>query len=363
MRKIVLLFLVLSQLVYAPQVYLPRPPRLPSFDDPNIRRVVGLRPKREESIRLEHEKLNGLNVVHNYGHGGAGITLSIGTALESIDLASKFLDKKAVVIGGGVIGLTTAKLLQEMGIEVTIYSAEFFPNNVSNIAGGLWSPVSVNIAGAEAERWKRIQLKSYEKFIDLSKKGWPVYPMPMFVTENAREKSGIDFFEQYKETFKLKHYEQLPIYGLMPVPGYGVETLLIETPIYMKRLLNQVKAGGARIIQKKFTSFEEVARHVPPGSTVFNCTGLGARELAQDLKVIPVRGALLRVYQKYGSFPVSRIPYMLFYGSEGTDYMFPHPQTGRIVLGGSFEENDWGLDIRQSDCVRIYKAYGSIFKP
>lgn len=40
----------------------------------------GLRPYRDESIRVEAEEVGRTVVVHNYGHGGAGVTLSWGSA-------------------------------------------------------------------------------------------------------------------------------------------------------------------------------------------------------------------------------------------------------------------------------------------
>jgi len=53
---------------------------------------VGLRPTRSE-VRLEVENLvGGKTLIHNYGHGGAGVTLSWGCADEVVALA-----KKAVV--------------------------------------------------------------------------------------------------------------------------------------------------------------------------------------------------------------------------------------------------------------------------
>ena len=42
---------------------------------------VGLRPSRSE-VRLESEKVDGTLIIHNYGHGGAGVTLSWGCADE-----------------------------------------------------------------------------------------------------------------------------------------------------------------------------------------------------------------------------------------------------------------------------------------
>ena len=39
-----------------------------------VRDWVGLRPGRD-SVRLERETRDGLEIVHNYGHGGSGITV------------------------------------------------------------------------------------------------------------------------------------------------------------------------------------------------------------------------------------------------------------------------------------------------
>ena len=49
---------------------------------------VGLRPSRKE-VRLEVENISGRMVIHNYGHGGAGVTLSWGCADEVVRLLSQ----------------------------------------------------------------------------------------------------------------------------------------------------------------------------------------------------------------------------------------------------------------------------------
>lgn len=54
-----------------------------------LRECVGLRPFRKSGVRLEKERLrDGRNVIHNYGHGGSGFTLSWGCAQEVVDLAA-----------------------------------------------------------------------------------------------------------------------------------------------------------------------------------------------------------------------------------------------------------------------------------
>ena len=50
--------------------------------------IAGLRPHRVKSYRPEPEVLGNKLVVHNYGHGGAGITMSWGCAREVVDIIS-----------------------------------------------------------------------------------------------------------------------------------------------------------------------------------------------------------------------------------------------------------------------------------
>ena len=55
---------------------------------PIVAERVGLRPYRKSGVRLEREKLrDGRIVIHNYGHGGSGFTLSWGCAEEVFQIA------------------------------------------------------------------------------------------------------------------------------------------------------------------------------------------------------------------------------------------------------------------------------------
>lgn len=57
-----------------------------------IRTAVGIRPGRE-AVRLEAEKRSRKRaVIHNYGHGSIGFTLSWGCALEVLELATQVID-------------------------------------------------------------------------------------------------------------------------------------------------------------------------------------------------------------------------------------------------------------------------------
>lgn len=60
-----------------------------------IRHGVGLRPAREGGARIEKEKINGIWVVHNYGHGGAGYQSSYGCASAAVELVNQVFQPKA----------------------------------------------------------------------------------------------------------------------------------------------------------------------------------------------------------------------------------------------------------------------------
>src|SRR5712692_9368309 len=108
-----------------------------------IRTVVGLRPYRPSGFVVKAEKLGEKLVIHNYGHGGAGITLSWGTSQLATALLPDEPVSSVAVLGCGAVGLATARLLQDRGLRVTIYASELPPNTTSNIAGGQWLPYSV----------------------------------------------------------------------------------------------------------------------------------------------------------------------------------------------------------------------------
>ncbi|GES64846.1 D-amino acid oxidase [Aspergillus terreus] len=61
-----------------------------------IRHGVGLRPLREGGVRLEAEKIDGVNVVHNYGHGGFGYQASFGCAQDVVALVNDVLKRKTL---------------------------------------------------------------------------------------------------------------------------------------------------------------------------------------------------------------------------------------------------------------------------
>ena len=90
-----------------PQLAPRRPPlRLAQVNvswDRIIRTTIGLRPHRPSGFVLRAEQLDGKTLIHNFGHGGSGMSLSWGTASMATDIAMPHLDRKAAVMGSGVV--------------------------------------------------------------------------------------------------------------------------------------------------------------------------------------------------------------------------------------------------------------------
>src|SRR5258706_553292 len=103
---------------------------------------VCLRPFRAAGPRLDVERVGDKTVVHNYGHGGSGWSLSWGSSSIAVEKAMAAGQRDVAVIGCGALGLTSAILLQRAGAKVTIYAKERPPEVRSARATGSWTPDS-----------------------------------------------------------------------------------------------------------------------------------------------------------------------------------------------------------------------------
>jgi len=325
-----------------------------------IREVVGLRPYRPGGFVVDAQRFGNKLLVHNYGHGGGGVTLSWGTASLAVDMARDFLiahrsarPTHFAVLGCGVSGLSTARLLQRRFQNgpgtVTIYAKDLPPDTTSNIAGASWAPTSVfeTTTPKFNEQFRTACRISNRAFQLLAGTEYGVRWIETFELSNhelslQRElPGGNDLYPQIEI-----HRDPQNYFGFPFVRQYS--TMLIEPSIYLSALLRDFYIAGGRVVVKEFRNRQELARLREP--VIFNCTGLGSRALFGDEELSPVRGQLEIL------LPQPEIDYC--YLSSG--YMFP--RRDGIVLGGTWDHDDWSLTPDPEQATGILEAHMEIMK-
>ena len=316
-----------------------------------IREITGLRPFRAPGFVVRAEPLGDKTVVHNYGHGGGGISLCWGSSELAVELASAAGHRRFAVLGCGVMGLTTARLLQDRGFEATIYAKDLPPATTSNIAGGQWSPYTVSDAdkttSAYRAQFERASRLSHRRFQEL-----------------VGQEYGVRWIENYvlsAEPFRTQ--QDNPIGDLYFAPSVlpagshpfsaphvrRFTTMLIEPSVFMSAVTRDFLLRGGRIHVRAFNHRNELQALDEP--VIINCTGLGSAALFEDPELIPIKGQLSIL------LPQPEVDYILLAGDY---YMFP--RSDGIVLGGSRGRGDGSTSIDPAVSARILETHQAIFK-
>lgn len=338
------------------------PPRRPDFflppvkvsRDRVIRTVVGLRPFRPSGFRVEAEDLGGgRRLVHNYGHGGGGVTMSWGTAWLAVEelLGEGPPPARAAVLGSGAVGLATARLLQRRGVEVTIYTKDLPPRTTSNVACAQWSPFSVSDPRvhsdefqARFERAARLSNRIFQDFVGARYgirwlTNYPLSDVPF--GGPTRPAALADLFPDTRA---------LPP-GSHPFPSRHARqftTMMIEPPVYLGAVLRDFRLAGGQVRIRDFRSLDEVASL--PERRVVNCTGIGARDLVGDEELTPLKGQLTIL------LPQPEIRYIALNSG-----LYMMPRADGILLGGTRELGEWSLEPNREAEERILTGHADYF--
>ncbi|MCZ6671914.1 MAG: FAD-dependent oxidoreductase [Verrucomicrobia bacterium] len=318
-----------------------------------IRRLAGVRPYRPEGFVVKREQFEEKVVVHNYGHGGGGLSLSWGTAHLAMEEALAAGGSSCAVLGCGAVGLATAILMQKKGWKVTIYAKDLPPETTSNVAGGQWTPTSVyspdEVTPAFRIQFCRASRLAYGYFQALVGDYYGVrwtenfwfedkpFELPDFFAELS------DLYQDLREVSPEEH----------PFPrryGYRFTTPQIETPHYLNAILRDYRCAGGNIVVKTF--HEPADLRVLPEAVVINCTGLGSKTLFDDSTLRPVKGQLTFLQ------PQPEIDYILT-ADQAQLYMMP--RRDGILLGGSFEDDVSDLQPTAEFEERVIAGHRELF--
>lgn len=328
--------------------------------------TVCLRPFRAQGPRIEVEVAGDKRVVHNYGHGGSGWSLSWGSAAAARDLALEGGQRSVAVIGCGAIGLTTALQILRAGAQVTIYAAERTPYTRSARATGVWSPDS-RIAAESAvsadfpARWEAMTRRSWvdhHAFVGLD--GDPVRFVDQY---NLRDPDGgavgpeptpgrVGFVNYGDRLRGLTPRSRALTAEEHPFPVASASVfpqMTFNVAEYARQLTEAFLMEGGRIVQRVFHHPSELAELAEP--VVVNCTGYGARALFGDESVLPVRGQIAWLT------PQPEVTYALWYRGIS---MIPRADGIVIQANGRNQMVGYGVDDETPDSAEAEQALAAL---
>jgi glycine/D-amino acid oxidase-like deaminating enzyme len=338
-----------------------------------IRTTVGLRPHRDSGFLVRADRFDDRTVIHNYGHGGAGMSLSWGTAHLAADLAMAHPDRRAAVIGAGIIGLTSARVLQRRGFDVTMYAAALPPETTSNMSLASFTPTSSLVSDEyRTPEWDA----QFRRAVEIAYREHQLLVGPRY---------GVSWLDEYSLSDSPAGGRGVRAGGfgaagappgaagrggegegggrLLPasvtlgreVLGPGEHpfasryarrspTMRFEPSIYLDALMRDVITFGGRILVRSFATPADLL--TVSESLIVNCTGLGAKELFGDQELIPIKGQLTVLV------PQAEVTYSL-----GTML----PRTDGIVLGHVMQRGVWSLDVDEEERTRVVEHHLRLF--
>ena len=316
--------------------------------------VVCTRPKREGSFNISNETIttkNGTKTCINcYGHGGAGFTTLFGSVKNAIDLFEKENPIKSTpirIIGSGCMGLTSAIELVRHGYTVAGITTKNLYDLPSWKAAGYFAVVSVKTSKEEQENLKIICINTFKTYQQIEKGTHPyltkeaVRYMPVYCSQDTE--SGLEDLEE-QQLIPARELVTLDFGNTIKHTNFvRYMTYFMNTTTLMQQLTQEVIRLKIPIEQREIHSFDEVEE-----ATIFNCSGLGGKELNHDDKMIPVRGHLVGMNALSGNKHMDYMIYTKVKQDDKEEYIYMFPKNVSVspentkgischgVLGGTF---------------------------
>ena len=316
------------------------------------KKILCHRPMRHGSPSMNVIEQDGKVIANNYGHGGSGWTLGPGSASYVNGLleesAGKKLTKhsKITIVGAGAIGLFTALDLVQRGYKHITIVAEKFDDLTSHNAGGLLAPVSMDNDPEMQKVINKIGIDAYKFYEKIAKGHDAIFKEGAVIVPTyfrTRDESGL---EPYVGVVMKPAKDVLLDFGTgtqQRMVSYD-DGIFFDTSLLMTSL-TKFLTGKVKFKQQKINSFSEIKSHF-----IINCSGLGAKHLSGDNKMVPVQGHLIMLKDQKPANLQHMI--LVYFGEAKTKegfkakrsfYMFPKrlPNTGLNdvgVIGGTFIE-------------------------
>ncbi|MGH9969764.1 MAG: FAD-dependent oxidoreductase [Pyrinomonadaceae bacterium] len=258
--------------------------------------------------------------------------------------------KRVAVVGGGVVGLTTALVLSREH-DITVIAEHVGTSSDSRKATAIWhvylvpeTPEVLGWAQRSLEVLHELALNEPEagvelvKGVELFRKGTAQIPtwsnIPRFF--QMLTDSDIEPFNSCNQTGLTEN--EIAILKEHPVMwGYQIEAPAADMMKYLSWLEQAVRRNGVSFEIRRLESLDEIPDDY---DVIINCSGFGARELASDNSFVPYKGQ----YFVLRASPSSPREYV---GDDdhpsGMAYMIP--RCGEVMVGGCAEANVEDLEL------------------
>jgi D-amino-acid oxidase len=334
-----------------------------------IRTTIGLRPHRDSGFVLKPEKFDAKTVIHDYGFGGAGMSLAWGCGAMAADMCLPQEERRAAVLGCGSPGLTAARQLQRRGFDVTIYTLAVPPYTTSNMSSAGFTPTAGLVSAdkrtpAWDAQFRQAAEISYRQLQLLS--GMPGYGVHWIDSYNGTDTLEVQANpdgDLVPEALQTGRDREVFGPGEHPFPTkYAIRTaaLAIEPSIYLEALMRDFALFGGKIVIRKFDAPRDLMSLKEP--MIVNCTGLGSKTIFNDDELVPIRGQLTVcvpqpevTYRASGRLPGSMVNASI------------NPRSDGLVIGNMMDRGNYSLEpneeVRQANVNAAIGYFSKMHAP
>jgi len=254
---------------------------------------------------------------------------------------------RVAVVGGGIIGLSTALEIKRKvpEIKVVIFSESVSPHTTADGAAGILGLYLMGDTPLEKQvRWAKVTHDMIEN----------LWKTPL------GGKLGISLIS----CTRLNHSPVPPpwkdvVYGIREITSKEVQnfgrldgthksgleftTFTVEPARFLPFLMQQFTVMGGEIVRRKVESLSDLLGF----DVIVNCAGCGARNLVGDKELHPLRGQVMRISAPW-------IRSVVLDDREDGNYVIPNQDC--VVLGGTHQVDDWDQTPRQEDKDFIFSG-------
>ncbi|POM59037.1 D-aspartate oxidase [Phytophthora palmivora] len=256
-------------------------------------------------------------------------------------------DCRVVIVGGGVIGLTTALALLQSGFKHVKIVADKFEATTSHVAGGLWMPFALpnGVDTTRPRKWCEVTYAWLESLRQEKGKALGIHIVPgVEVSAVGAPEVVHPYWAHCAENFRLLSPEEAAEVSPGATHGFAFDALIYNPKPFMMWLHEEIRQLGGTFEQRRVKDLDD-----EDCDLLVNCSGLAAKELVGDDTVFPIRGQIVNVH----NLKLNKLKVSIDKDGEHA-YIIPRPN-GDVVLGGTVQEHNWSTDNIDHDVDGVWE--------